>query len=197
MTGLEKILKAIEKDARAESAAVLSAAKKEAEKIKEEAKEQAGLQCEEISRQSANDTAAVLSRAESAAELLKRKTLLLKKQELIGKTIENAHNSIFKLESKRYFDMLLGMAKKYAEKQAGEIAFNEKDLKRLPADFEVQLNSALSGSGASLSVCKKPRDIDGGFVLIYGGVEENCSFKALFEAQREELQDQVYSLLFS
>ena len=152
---------------------------------------------EEISRQSAVDAANVLTRAQSAADLLRRRTLLLKKQELIGDVIDSAYRSLFELSDERYFDVLLGMANKYAEKQAGEIAFNERDLGRLPADFEMRLQSALAESGASLRVSREPRAIDGGFVLIYGGVEENCSFEALFEEQREALQDEVYALLFA
>ena len=33
--------------------------------------------------------------------------------------------------------------------------------------------------------------MDGGFVLTYGGIEENCTIKALFDAKREELSDKV------
>ncbi len=197
MTGLEKILKAIEEDARAQADARLEAAQKEAAQIMDEAKAQGEFRSEEISRQSAVDAAGALARAQSAADLLKRRTLLLKKQELIGQVIDSAYRSLFELSDERYFDVLLGMANKYAEKQAGEIAFNERDLGRLPADFEMRLQSALTGSGASLRVSREPRAIDGGFVLIYGGVEENCSFAALFEAQREALQDEVYALLFA
>ena len=40
------------------------------------------------------------------------------------------------------------------------------------------------------------RSIDGGFVLVYGGIEENCTFKAMLEASREELHDMVNGKLF-
>ena len=39
-------------------------------------------------------------------------------------------------------------------------------------------------------------DIDGGFILIYGGIEENCSFRAMLDANREHLADKVNELLF-
>ena len=41
------------------------------------------------------------------------------------------------------------------------------------------------------------RTLDGGFILIYGGIEENCTIRALFDARRETLQDQVHGLLFA
>ena len=40
-------------------------------------------------------------------------------------------------------------------------------------------------------------EANGGFVLVYGGIEENCSFEAMFAAQREKLQDQVHAFLFA
>ena len=41
------------------------------------------------------------------------------------------------------------------------------------------------------------RRIIDSFVLIYGGIEENCTFPALFDAKREQLQDLVHRLLFA
>ena len=42
----------------------------------------------------------------------------------------------------------------------------------------------------------EPCAIDGGFVLIYGGMEENCSFSALFDANREDFLDAAKAVLF-
>ena len=39
-------------------------------------------------------------------------------------------------------------------------------------------------------------ETDGGFLLVYGGIEENCTLKAVFSAKREELSDQVNRMLF-
>jgi V/A-type H+-transporting ATPase subunit E len=50
--------------------------------------------------------------------------------------------------------------------------------------------------GASLTLSEKTAAIDGGFLLIYGEIEENCSFDALFSASRENMQDQVNAFLF-
>ena len=37
---------------------------------------------------------------------------------------------------------------------------------------------------------------DGGFILSYGGVDQNCSVSALFEEGAETLQDKIQTLLF-
>ena len=39
-------------------------------------------------------------------------------------------------------------------------------------------------------------DTTGGFVLSYGGIEQNCTFKALIDAEREKLTDKVTKVLF-
>ena len=38
--------------------------------------------------------------------------------------------------------------------------------------------------------------MDGGFLLVYGGIEENCTIRAVFDSKREELSDHVNRLLF-
>jgi V/A-type H+-transporting ATPase subunit E len=49
---------------------------------------------------------------------------------------------------------------------------------------------------ASLIISENTVTIDGGFILKYGDVEENCSFDALFSSAKEELSDRVNAILF-
>ena len=60
-----------------------------------------------------------------------------------------------------------------------------------------QAGEIAAGKGGSLKVSRETRDIPNGFVLVYGGVEENCTLKAMFEAKRDELADKVNHLIFS
>ena len=46
-------------------------------------------------------------------------------------------------------------------------------------------------------MCIRDRNMEGGFVLVYGGVEQNCSFAALFDTARDSLQDKLHALLFA
>ena len=85
------------------------------------------------------------------------------------------------------------------QKGEGKILFSKTDTERLPKDFADTLAAALEKSGkegAKLTVSGETRDIDGGFVLTYGGIEENCSFDALFDSAHEMLQDKVQEILF-
>ena len=96
-----------------------------------------------------------------------------------------------------YFAAVLKLAERYARAQAGQILFSQEDLDRMDAGFADQLNEAAKKKGGSLTIGTECRPTGGGFVLVYGGIEENCTFPALFDARREELQDLIHRLLFA
>ena len=50
--------------------------------------------------------------------------------------------------------------------------------------------------GGKLTVSKETRPIDGGFVLLYEGIDQNCSITSLFETHIESVQDKIQKLLF-
>jgi V/A-type H+-transporting ATPase subunit E len=89
------------------------------------------------------------------------------------------------------------MVLKYAVGQSGSIIFSETDKKRLPQDFQAKIQTTLANiPGASLTISDRAASIDGGFILVYGEVEENCSFDAIFSASKDMLQDKVSGILF-
>ena len=194
MTGLEKIVKQIQDEAQQAAGEALAQAKAQAQQILEQAQAEAQAQVEAIRQKSESDLANASSAAQSAAELTRRRAVLAAKQQMIGETIDAAQQAIYQLPAEEYFDLILRMVEKFSLPQEGEIFISSADLARLPADFDDRLQKAAKGT---LKRSNQPRAIDGGFVLTYGGVEENCSIEALFYAAREELQDRVHALLFS
>lgn len=194
MTGLQKIIDQInndskisaakiEEDAKARSAEIINNAKKDGEKMVKHIEENTSWQCADI-----------LQRGKSSAALKKKKTILKAKQQIITEVISKALESLYSLNDKEYFDTIYKMIRKNSLKQNGEIAFNQKDIARLPKDFSEKL---LENANGKLTLAKQPINIKGGFVLIYGGIEENCSFEAMFASADEKLQDDVHNLLFS
>ena len=96
-----------------------------------------------------------------------------------------------------YTDVILQMVEKYAHNKPGKIVFPSKDKKRLSQDFETRLKQVLSDKNeALLEITEDSSSLDEGFLLVYGDIEENCSFDALFEAAKEDLQDKVNAYLF-
>lgn len=197
MTGLDKILKHIEENATANAEAVINEAKREAEKIIADAEAEGKQRCDEIKKQSELSVKASISRAQSAATLQEKKLILEAKQQIITDIILDAKNYLLDLSDEEYFKIIISMIKRYALPEAGQILFSKKDFKRLPEQFEDFINSTLTDKiGAALKISKETSDINGGFILIYGEVEVNCSFDALFFAAKENLQDKVRALLF-
>lgn len=198
MTGLEKIISAIEADAQASASGILAEAKKEVEEILSLAEERAKQDNAIIAEKQASEIKAILSRAESSAKLLKRQMILDAKQEVINNIIAKARYKLTSLSDTEYFDIILQIVKKHAHAQAGIIMFSQADLDRMPKKFDKSLDSAIKGiQNAALTISKdKAARIDAGFILVYGDIEENCSFEALFDDAKEELQDKVNAFLF-
>ncbi len=196
MTGLEKMLSRIREEAAQARDEKLAAAKAQADEILAAAQREAEESCRRIAERTDAREKDLLSRADSAAELTRRKTLLAAKQEIIGSVTEKAYRSILDLSDEEYFSSMAKLAKKHAQNGSGVMFFSAKDLARLPADFEAQLSLALEGSGKSLTVSRETRNIDGGFILAYGSIEENCSLRALFDTDKEAIQDEIGRILF-
>ena len=197
MTGLEKIIKAIEGEAKLKADQIISEAKEEAKKIIASAKEEAEKKCSEIAEKPAYEIKAILGRANSGAALIKRQTILNAKQQVINDIIEKARLKLTGLPDNEYFEVILNIVKKHAHNQAGVIKFSQRDLDRLPEKFDKKLNEAIKDiENASLSISKESAPIDSGFILVYGDIEENCSFEALIGHAKEELQDKVNTFLF-
>lgn len=197
MTGLEKIIQAIEADAKANADQIIVQAKKEAEQLITAAREEAEKKCVEIASKSEADVKSVLSRAESGAKLQEKKLILNTKQQMINEIIGKAMEKLMTLPDKEYFDMILQIVKKHAHKKSGKIVLSSVDLKRMPKNFNASLQNVLDKMpGASLTVSEETANIGSGFILVYGDVEENCSFDALFSEAKEDLQDKVNAFLF-
>ena len=196
MTGLEKITSEIKADADKSVAAIIDKANAEAKSILAGAEKEAAEAVAKINHDVSVRLSASKSTAESAAALRKRRLILEEKQKLIGEVIEEAKNLIYALPDDIYFEKILKLAEKNVNPAEGTIIFNAKDLSRLPADFETKLNVVAVAKGGKLTVSKETRPIDGGFVLLYEGIDQNCSITSLFETHIESVQDKIQKLLF-
>ena len=193
MSGIDKIISQIEDDTRAvcddmtkkaeqKAAVIIADAEKRVEEIRAKAEEQAALKVADIKK-----------RGESAAELEERRILLKTKQGVISDMLEIAIGQVKSLPDDEYFELLLRMVKKYSQPGDGTICFGKKDLSRMPSGYMAKVNENCAGS---LTLCGEPAAIDAGFKLIYGGIEENCSFDAIFASEDEALKDKAGKLLF-
>ena len=196
MTGLEKITHQILADAQKDADRILAEAAAQAEAESARILEEGRQQADEIAAKAEEAQAFAHSRSDSAAQLQYRRAILAAKQQLIGQALAQARAQLESLPDAPYFSLLYRMLARFAEPGAGEIRFSARDLARLPADFGAQAAAALAEKGGSLTVSDQPIDAAGGFVLVYGGIEVDCTFAQLFYAAREPLQDKMQQLLF-
>ncbi|MCI6421758.1 MAG: V-type ATP synthase subunit E [Blautia sp.] len=197
MTGLEKMKSQILDEANRSAGEILEQAKKEADAVMAEARKNAEAECQRISEKSEADAESLKGRAESSCDLQKRKAVLKAKQEVISEILKRAYKKMLASDTETYFDIIRKMLNKYVLPEEGEICFSSDDKKRMPDGFEKEIAAIAAAKGGKLIVSKEERNIQGGFVLIYGGIEENCTFKAMFDSRRGELSDKVHALLFS
>ena len=195
MTGLDKILAEIHREADNEAHNTVEKAKAKAEQIQKEAKAESDAIVERISESAAQETAEIIRSRDSVLVLQSRQRTLAAKQELLSETMQKAKEELLDLPDNEYFDLLVTMAQKAVRPGEGVLYLNNRDMARIPADFATTLLAALP-NGCVLKVSDDTRSLNGGFVLAYGDIEENCSFDAIFDARIDEFKDIACSVLF-
>lgn len=196
MSGLDKMKSQILDEANHSAEVKIAQAKAKADEIVEAAKAEAAAQVEKISNKALADAGNYAQRIESSCEMQRKQALLRAKQDVISGVLTKAYDKIMNLDAEAYFDMVRKMLDKYVLAQRGEIYFSARDLERMPSGFGAEIQKAAAAKGGTLELSKETKEIDGGFILVYGGIEENCTVKALFDAKRDELSDKVHGLLF-
>lgn len=193
MTGLDKILAQIKSDADNVCADIKSKNEAECQQIILDAEKKAKDILDKGVSDSAKKYDDIISRANSTADLERRAVILRAKQEIISDSLNSAREFLCNLPDDEYFSLILNMAQKYSEESVGVIAFSKNDLSRLPSEFEAELNKVVRGT---LTISEDYVDIDGGFVITYGGIEVNCSFASMFSAEYERFSDEAAKILF-
>lgn len=182
---------------------IISVAKEQVSKIKKEAEENYRMVMDEAKVQGKNDMEEILASARKEAERITTRAIsssakditqakLSLKMELIEDTISSAYKSVLDADTSVYMSRLAKTLTKKARTDAkdGIILFNKKDKENLSKE----ITDIIKKSG--LNVSDECIDIDGGFVLRYGKIEENCSIEAIFRENRDVLIDYIGKNLF-
>lgn len=194
MTGLENILGAITGEAQAQADELLGKAREQAAAQLEQAKADAAQAGQDVQARGQQEADAIRERAQSAADLARRNAMLAFKQEMLTETLEKVRAGLENAPAEEYFPALVQLAGKYAKAGRAELRLNRRDLDRLPADFEKQVQAA--APQAQIALSKEPANIGSGFLLVYEGIDVNCSYEALFADAENQLRDSLSRLLF-
>lgn len=181
----EKSAQEVLAEARAEAESALASARASVEKTQDQTTKRLELEKQQFEK-----------RVESRKQMIEGQQKLAYRQHLIESVLDQAQQELHELPAEKYFDMILKLVAQHAEAADGEIQFSAADIKRLPAGFEAKLNEAAKTAGGTLKVSQEAANIADGFVLRYGGIDENCTLEALFSQLHDELQDAVLKTLW-
>lgn len=196
MSGLDEILNIIDEQRIQNEESIIGAANQKAAAIRSEGEQKAQkAYSEQLEKGQADAKRDFVNACASVDSDMKRK-VLDSKVKLIDSAIEATLERLAKLPEDEYFAMLKRLAEQKLRKGSGVIALSANDLKRLPADFETDIRSSAEKLGGTLEISKKPADISDGFILSYGLISENCSFRAIIESERDEVRDTAAAKLF-
>ncbi len=190
MTGLENILAQIENESKLRADSIINEAKSASESIIAEAKKAAEDIICDFRQRAENNANEVINRAQAADEIEGKRAELRKKQELINKAIDTAKAEIKAMNADSYFVFMAKVFKKYALEKSGKLLLAQGDIlsmtdsvKRLLADWNIEAQSG-----------EMPEH--GGFVIVYGSIEINCTIDAIFDEKSEEISDALNKFLF-
>ena len=193
MSGIDKIISEIETDTKKVCDGIIAQAKAKAEEIISAAEAQARSVVADGKEKTAAKVVEIKKRGDSAADLEEKKIMLFTKQSVINDMLQKGIESVKELPEDAYFELLLRMVEKYSLPEEGVIEFSSDDIARVPSGFLDKLNTVAKGK---LALSESAADIDAGFILKYGGIEQNCSFDAIFASEAENLSDRAGRLLF-
>ncbi|HIW39849.1 MAG TPA: V-type ATP synthase subunit E [Candidatus Eubacterium pullicola] len=196
MRGIEKIAAQIIGEAEEKKAAIYEEIQHKIDELNAKTDEEIKAELERINDDTLREEGTLEELAGLAAQQKRRQAALSAKQEVIGEIINEAYERLLNLEDEKYFAVIKKMLEDNVLSEKGEIIFSARDRQRMPKDFEDVIKNVALEKGGELVMSDEIRSIDGGFVLVYGGIEENCTFKAMLEASREELHDMVNGKLF-
>ena len=196
MSGLDEILNIIDEQRIQNEESIIGAANQKAAAIRSEGEQKAQKAYSEQLEKGQTDAKRDFVNACASVDSDMKRKVLDSKVKLIDSAIEATLERLAKLPEDEYFAMLKRLAEQKLRKGGGVISLSANDLKRLPADFETDIRSSAEKLGGTLEISKKPADISDGFILSYGLISENCSFRAIIESERDEVRDTAAAKLF-
>lgn len=195
-SGLEKIIEKINEENIRECENIEKKARQKAEKIIADEIESAKADAEKIIAKAKAEAALNDEKAKSGSLLLEKKIRLEVKNKIIAETTNKIKENLKSLPADEYIKIVEKLVLSYAKDGEGVLKFSKDDLKKLPTDFEKKLNSALPEK-ATVKIDEAPLNADGGFILSYDDIEENCTFDALIDTNIDAIRDVLNAKLFA
>ena len=196
MTGIEKIITKIEEDCKITCEGIIANAMSESQVIIDNAQNEAIKLKNEATIATESKCKIDIELAKSKAEHEYKKAILATKISIINEVINESMHKLKKMPDADYFNIITTLIKNYAQTGCGVLQFSKKDLNRLPQGFEASLNQKFKDSGKSFTISNESINIDGGVVIVYNNIEQNCTFDSLLNNSLDEIKDDLFKEIF-
>lgn len=196
MAGLDNILEIISVRRQETENAVISAAERKASGIAAEAEEAALKEYDDYLKKARVRLEQELINSKSSVDGDMRRRQLAYKVKAVDEVIEKTLEKLDTLPTAEYFDILEKLVSMRIKKESGILYLNERDLKRMPESFKKSVAELAKKAGGTVEISDKAADIENGFVLTYGLISENCTFRDIIEAERDSVRDTAAKVLF-
>ncbi|NLE12167.1 MAG: hypothetical protein GX628_00665 [Clostridiales bacterium] len=217
MNGIDNIVNRILSDARESAVAVIREARTEADKILADCRKRADAESAAALEASKHSSALITERAEASSETRRRDALLRTRGDLLDECFNKAVDGLAALPTEEYAAFLKKLLIKAitdaldGERRLIEISdpydkpspvreyavrFNRRDRTGVGIAAVNSVRPLLADNGKSIVISDKPADIKGGFMLICGDTNLNCSLEALTRDLRDDLEGAAAAVLF-
>ena len=193
MSGIDSILNVIESQQKQTEINIIRTAQEKASAIEADGDQKAESAYNDYMKKSLIKAETDFRNACNSVDAGNRRKILECKVEIINNTIENIITRLESLPDGEYFNMILRLVRKRLHDGAGEMFFSKKDLERLPDEFQGKISEI---SCNKVRISDIPVDIDNGFILKYGLVSENCTFREIIESGNDRIRDILAGILF-
>ena len=192
------ILTKLKEDAAKQASDIINAAKQRTDELKQQANKRISEMRENDRVKFERESAAMQDRMLRMSELENKKDLLSSKRELVSSAFDRALELLYALPDKEKKEFFLRQILSLA---SGDEALQpaEKSKQLFDEHFILEINEALKKSGKNgLIRLSHDNFVSGtGFILKKDGVEINCTFEAIVNSKRQELEGEVAKILFS
>ena len=162
MTGLERIVEKISAENKQVSDEIIANATEQANQLLARARQKANEKAQSVTDDARKQADRMIGIAKSQAESITRTRYLQVRGAVVNDVLSAAYEQIESFSDKDYFDLLLRLCVRNAEKGEGVLFLNARDLARMPQTFEEQINTAIFERGLFRGA-RAPRDNADGY----------------------------------
>ena len=196
MSGIDSILNIISNEQKVAENNIIRSAEEKAKGIEAEGDSKAEKAYNNYMKKALEKAEIDYKNACNSIDSENKRKILKCRVELIETATQKVLEKISLLSDNEYFEMILRIAVQKIHKGNGVLYFSQKDIARLPLNFAEKLSVIAEKAGGTVEISATPADIENGFILVYGLISENCTFKAIIESEKDYIRDTIAKELF-